>query len=111
MPDFWLIILIILATWRIVTFLQDEAGPWDFMRKLRERLGVIHDGEGTPIGWPDTLAGNLFKCFWCLSFWVGILMYLLSLATFIIPLIFAISAGAILIEEIIQRLKNGNRNT
>jgi hypothetical protein len=107
MPSWWEFIILILATWRIVTFIQDESGPFDWMFKIRSRRGVIHDDDKCAIGWPDNLIGNLFKCFWCLSFWVGIMIWLFSMISWIIPLVFAISTGAILINEIITRLKNG----
>ncbi|MFA5673927.1 MAG: DUF1360 domain-containing protein [Thermovirgaceae bacterium] len=109
MPELWEILIIAAAAWRIVTFIQDEAGPFAVMYHIRRLLGVVHDDDRCPVGWPDNLIGSLLKCAWCLSFWVGVIMYLFWLLTPIIPLIFAISTGAILISEIIQRLKNGNR--
>lgn len=107
MPEFWHIVLIMLAAWRVTTFIRIEDGPWNVMRRLRVRIGIIHDAEGVPVGWPDTLLGNLFKCFWCLSFWTGLGMYLFWLLSPIIPLVFALSTGAIIVEEII---KYGNRS-
>jgi hypothetical protein len=107
MPSWWEFIIIILSVWRIVTFIQDESGPWDVMLKIRSKLGIVHDDDKCPTGWPDGLIGGLFKCFWCLSFWVGIIVLLIWLILPWFILIFAISTGAILINEIITRLKHG----
>jgi hypothetical protein len=76
------------------------------MLKIRSRLGIVHDNDKCAVGWPEGLIGSLFKCFWCLSFWIGIIVYVIWRLIPFIPLVFAISTGAILINEIITRLKN-----
>lgn len=111
MPNLWEFIIIAIATWRIVTFLQDEAGPFHVMVKIRKALGIVHDDNDVPCGWPDNLIGDLMKCHWCLSFWMGIVMYIIWRFVPLIPLVLAISSGSILLESIVRRLKDGNRNT
>jgi hypothetical protein len=61
-----------LATWRIVNLLQRERGPMAILTRMRAALGVSHDEAGEPVGWPDTELGLLVRCPWCLSVWVGV---------------------------------------
>jgi hypothetical protein len=109
MPSWWEFIIIVLASWRIVTFIQREEGPFKIIFRIRSRLGIVHDDDHIPIGWPDNLIGDLFKCFWCLSFWISLILWIVWL---MIPcpwslVVFALSSGSILINEIITRLKDG----
>jgi hypothetical protein len=107
MLNWWEFILIILATWRIVSFIQGESGPFDVMLKIRSKFGVQHDEDGVACGWPDNLIGGLLRCFWCLSVWVALVVWIISIFVSWFPILFALSAGAILLNEIIKRLKNG----
>lgn len=83
----------ILAVWRVSSLLVEELGPWqifDRIRKLSIRLRL--DGA--------------FSCVWCMSVWVAALMVvahvLAPLAAFYGASILALSAGAIVIQEIVN---------
>ena len=94
----------VLATYRMTSLLQREAGPFDMFVWIRERFGVVHDHLGFPHGYPDTLWGKLFECYWCLSVWVGIVcsvMLLTGLWWMLLP--FALSGGAILCVEGVEK--------
>jgi hypothetical protein len=82
-------LLSVLAVWRITSILHQEDGPYSVIKKFRESLG-------------QSELKNMLDCFWCTSFWVALpfafifhywIIYWLSL-----------SAGAILIEEVRERL-------
>lgn len=92
------VVIISGATWRVSSLLHTE----DVFHWLRRALGVIHDDEGMPIGYPNNIIGTLFECFWCTSLWIA---FLLSLTMFILYpwwqtlLIWLASAtGAVMIE-------------
>ena len=50
--------LAVLATWRIVTLLARDDGPWDVVARLRAALG-------------DGPLGRMLDCFRCMSLWVA----------------------------------------
>ena len=65
------LIILILACWRLTSLFHAEIGPGNLFTRIRCKCGIIHDGEGYPIGYPQTFLGSLFECFWCLSVWSG----------------------------------------
>lgn len=100
-----LVIVLSLATWRLTSLLYTEDGPKQVFRKLRSALGILHDSEGEPAGYPETFWGGLFACFWCLSVWVA---GFLILPTMLIASLdiwrgflmwLGTSAGAIIVHE------------
>lgn len=58
MNDWILIVMTVLATWRVTHLLANEDGPGDIIFRLRTKLGY-------------GLLGSLMDCFNCLSFWVA----------------------------------------
>ena len=107
----WLILLSC-ATWRISSLLYDEAGPWKMFIWLRERLGVLHDEDGTPVGYSKW--AEILECFWCITIWVSLgLTIPTALLEGVSPwdtilLWLASSTGAILIEVAwMRRMRNG----
>ena len=102
-------IALILAIWRVSSLLYDEGGPWDVMVRLREKMGIEHDEEGSPIVYPDSM--QPMQCFWCLTLLVAI-----PLVSFThhrkcgmiraLELMLAGSAGAILVEKWLGRSKS-----
>jgi hypothetical protein len=90
MTPFYKLLLGILCVWRVTHFFYVEDGPWDVVFKIRKRVG-----EGF---W-----GKLMDCFCCLSFWIA-LLFALILGTGwleIVLLWFGLSAGAILLEQMV----------
>jgi hypothetical protein len=82
----------IMAVWRITHLLNAEDGPWEVVVRLRRIAG-----EGF---W-----GQLLDCFYCLSVWIAA-PFALCLGTKLSDRILlwpALSAGAILLESVIER--------
>lgn len=57
MHFYWLL-LALLGVWRITHLLHAEDGPWKLLRRFRESLR-------------NTLVGDAFDCFYCLSIWIA----------------------------------------
>ena len=89
------IVIYILATWRIVSLISVEKGPFDIFRKLRRRIET------------GSFIDRLIECTWCVSLWVafGWLIFGIRYPNIAIwvALPFAFSTGAILIDGIIYR--------
>jgi hypothetical protein len=86
------LLLGILAVWRITHLLNAEDGPWEVVVRLRSMAG-----EGF---W-----GQLLDCFYCLSVWIAapFALHLGAKPSDRILLWPALSAGAILLESVIDR--------
>jgi len=86
--DWFLLVISILAVWRITHLLQAEDGPWDVIFRIRKAVG-------------NGFWGSLMDCFYCLSIWIalpfGILLGNSILNSFILWM--AISGGAILLQR------------
>jgi hypothetical protein len=84
-------IIMSLATWRISSLLVNEDGPYQTLAEFRSR--VIKYTKA-------------FECIWCVSLWIAgfmaIAYYFAPLYAIWIMLPFAISAGAILADRIIN---------
>jgi hypothetical protein len=95
-----------LAIWRVTSLLYDESGPWDIFYKLREKLGIQHDEEGSPVIYPEHL--QPMQCFWCLTLFVALPLVFFThhRKCGIIEMVLAGSAGAILIEKWLGRSKS-----
>jgi hypothetical protein len=89
---FYRLLLGILAVWRITHLLNAEDGPWEVVVRLRRIAG-----EGF---W-----GQLLDCFYCLSVWIAapFAFYSGAKPSDRILLWPALSAGAILLESVIDR--------
>ena len=92
------LLLMGLATWRLSIMLMYEPGPFRLLLKGRERLDIVHDGEG-PIGWPDTMPGVMFSCLGCMSIWIGACIFLLWKVAKPIVWVLALSGASNLIES------------
>lgn len=102
MFDTLALILAILVAFRVSVFLIKEDGPWYIARKLRESVGIIHDEDGNHIAVPDTNGAKALNCIWCLSVWVAPIAMVLVLFVPAVAWILAISAGTIVISELID---------
>jgi hypothetical protein len=80
-------VLGLLAVWRVTHLLHAEHGPWGVFTRLRSLAAGIGIGE-------------LFACFYCLSFWTAApaAWWLASTWPGCLVAWLALSAGAILIE-------------
>ncbi len=101
--DFTELLILILATYRITNLFVDdkEGGPFEIMYKIRERAGVSYDEESQPIA--TTTLSSAMLCFWCWSFWMGLLVLVVSLIPawigYYMLLPFALSGGALAIKK------------
>lgn len=93
-----------LAVWRLSSLLVKEDGPNYIFRTLREKTGIQYSewDNNTPVVWPSW---NPLTCVYCTSIYAAIIVSFLPnwFRTF-----WAISAIAIVIEEVNGYLKNTN---
>jgi uncharacterized protein DUF1360 len=83
--------ILALATWRISSLLVNEDGPYQMLAEFRSRVIKYT---------------RLLECVWCVSLWIAgfmtIAYYFVPLYAIWIMLPFALSAGAILIDRIVN---------
>jgi hypothetical protein len=86
------VLILGLATWRISHMLVWEDGPWDIFEKYRNALEE------------EFFFDKLFSCVWCLSVWVGAILVLSAIidktVTIYLMLPFALSAITVLLERV-----------
>jgi hypothetical protein len=98
------IAVLILATWRLSSLLAQEAGPGDMFVWVRRMLGVWYDDAGDPqdVG----ILSDGITCVWCNSVWIGGVLaavyWLAPDVAFWLALPFALSAGAIVVHEVVE---------
>lgn len=102
-----LVVLSVLAVWRITYMLQTEDGPRGIFRRL----------QAWAASKPDNIGGinNGFYCFYCLSIWVSIPFALLltneyfgqlKQLVYIVLVTSALSTGAIFINILHDKISN-----
>jgi len=105
MENNFVVILYGLATWRLTSLLIREEGPFELFVMIRKALGILHDDSKAPIGYPNTFAGKLFECSWCLSVWIagGLTLAYIFLPSLAMYFVFwlSLSTLTILIDEVI----------
>lgn len=99
-------IIFCFAAWRIASLLVRERGPFNLFAKIRELTGIRHDEEGVPYLYPENVFAQVLECVWCTSLWVAfgwvVLWLLFPYPVFVIATAFAISAGAILLDNLLD---------
>ena len=101
------IVVLMLATWRLSSLLVDpeDDGPWEMFGKLRHLVGVRHD-QASGLFFGRNVVAQAFMCVFCMSVWIGIAIAILytSFPSIMVmaSLPFALSAGAIVLERIIN---------
>ncbi len=95
--------IFVLATWRLASLFATEEGPYNLFGRIRKWSGMEYDEHSLPQGRNEF--AKMLMCVWCNSLWIGISFTLLRLvwsdAVWVaVPL--ALSAGAIIIERIVQ---------
>ena len=115
MAELAAILILALAAWRLAVMLVEEAGPWAVFARLRRRVGLLPlpvNHHGVAIGRVATTPlAELFACVWCMSLWTAAgLAVLLWLAPALRPVavVLALSALAILMQEVVQWLRSHN---
>jgi hypothetical protein len=101
-----LVTLLSLATWRLSSLLVNEPGPLDIFERLRVWLGVKYDEHSIAYG--TNVVSKAFCCVWCLSLWISPVFAIATGWKEEIPIVVCLwlgsSAGAILVQEIIEAL-------
>lgn len=97
-PDLLWLIVGALAAYRITSVIHNEL----IGAPIRRLVGAQETED--MISYPDTFIGHMFECFWCLSFWVSLVvtLYVCLLPAFPFGLIlipFAMSTAVIVIKE------------
>ncbi len=101
------IVILMLATWRLSSLLVDpeDDGPWEMFGKFRHLLGVRHDDE-TGLFYGTNVVAQALMCVFCTSIYVGtvitVFYIFIPVITVMVSLPFALSAGAIVLERIIN---------
>jgi len=109
-----LIILTILASWRLTNLLVNEPGPFNLSYYFRKLIGTAElNGELPPNKEP--FVASLFGCLYCTSVWSGIIFTVLlgplilssefnreTKSYLILILPFAISAGTIMVAKFLK---------
>ena len=95
--DWYLLVLSLLAAWRVTHLLQAEDGPFDLVYRLRQKLG-------------NSVFGNMMDCFNCLSIWVAMPFAYFLGETWPLKILtwLAISGGAVLLDRITEKNKSGS---
>ncbi|GAB4565351.1 MAG: hypothetical protein Kow0047_15850 [Anaerolineae bacterium] len=101
-----------LAAWRLAHMLVEEDGPWAIFARLRYRAGLRHaavKGEDGQVRVSriasNTLAEGL-SCVWCVSVWAAALFTWRCRLVIWLRRALAVSAGAILMHEVIRWLRS-----
>lgn len=102
-----------LAAWRLANLLVNEDGPYAILARLRHAAGIrplpIKTGGGVSAGRvaTNTWAEGL-TCVWCVSVWAAAALILGEKLPGVATLrrILAVSAGAIVAHEAINRLRS-----
>lgn len=96
--DYLIVLLIdILATWRITHFLNREDGPYNLGNRIRQATGQRYDEASQCTA--DNEIGKALCCFHCTSVWVALGVVLLQDGKLDIWKVFAVSAAAIVLDE------------
>lgn len=111
------LIVIGLATWRVINFVYDDrwAGPFDFLNLLRYVIGIRYDEKNrravvaSPT-WRRELA-SLHNCPYCMSFWYGLVVTIVWFVTpagyrqiwFVLAMPFALSAISSFMQKVTGR--------
>jgi len=99
------LLMLVLACWRLTSLLVEENGPFDIFAKFRHLIGIRNiEGSKTPYG--TNVVAEMMSCLWCCSMWVGAALtvaYIIGPGlTILASLPFALSAGAIIIERVLN---------
>ena len=104
-------LILSLASWRLAYMLVEEAGPFEVFSRLRYWAGVrsvvSRDNDGQPVTSKvalNSLAEGL-TCVWCMSVWTAALLLVPWPPLEWLRWLLAVSAGAVLAHELVERLR------
>lgn len=100
---FEILLIAVFVTYRLTFMFSEEVGPGEVFAKLRDRIGVKYDEHSRRVG--TNIIAEAVICFYCLSVWVGLGVFLVLLALKLVPielivlLPFAFSGGAVFLKK------------
>jgi len=97
------LLVLALATWRLTSLLNREAGPFGLLTKFRHLIGIRYDEYSNVYG--KNQIAEMVTCHWCLSVWVGIAVaasYYLWNDVWWLMLPLALSTVSIIIDRITE---------
>jgi hypothetical protein len=100
--DIVIFLTLALSTWRISHLLASEEGPAAILSTLRYGLGVRYNPKPPYEAQGKNVLSKMIICVWCNSVYVGLswsLLYMIYNPLWLVALPFALSAGAIIINE------------
>lgn len=98
----------ILSVFRLSNLFYEEDGPYKIFELIRERSGLFVYQTNSGVirnldesGENYNFFGNLLSCFWCISIYISLFVYILDQFKLgkIFNIIMAFSAASILIKE------------
>lgn len=89
-----------LIVWRITSLLVAETGPFGILARSRDWIGVGYDEVSQCRG--NNVIAEMLCCFRCTSVWVALPLAVLWFRDEWLAYTLAISAGAIMMERIID---------
>lgn len=98
----------VLSVFRMANLFYEEDGPYKIFELIRERSGLFiyqtNNGVVKNLNEPDgnyNFFGNLLSCFWCISIYISLFVYILDQFKLgkILNIVMAFSAASILIKE------------
>ena len=104
-------VILALAAWRLAYMLVNEDGPGAIFSRLRYRLGVRsvvtrgNDGQPEASKVATNWLAEGLTCVWCVSIWTALLLLLPWEPLYWLRLLLAVSGGAILVNELVERLR------
>jgi len=102
--DIVVFLTLVFATWRIAHLLAEENGPAEIFATLRYWLGVRYTPEPPYTKYGRNMFSKAIICKWCSSVWIGLfwtILYTIWPPLWFIALPFALSAGAIMVDEVL----------
>lgn len=90
------LIILGLATWRVTSIINQES----IFEGFRKLLGIrVEANTGLIVYERDNFLTNMVACFWCLSVWVAIGIFVINYYVPEIPYIFAVSSVALITNK------------
>jgi len=90
------LIILGLATWRLTSIINQEK----IFEGFRNLLGIrVEANTGLVIHERDNFLTNMVACFWCLSVWVAVGMFIVQYYIPEVPYIFAASSVALITNK------------
>lgn len=88
-----------LATWRFAVLLMLDDGPFAVLRRLRSLVGVEHNEDGAPVGFPE---GSPLDCIGCMTILCAPVMMAVWLVFPPLVELLAVAGGAMVVNKLVR---------